>query len=209
MGDGTFFIQTIRGRIGQDAADAARSQLDRWVEQLAPGADGWLGSTAGVSPDGTFFAVARFSSAEQARANSDRPEQGEWWAETSKLFEGEVTFHDCPDAEVAFGEPNDAAGFVQVIEGTATDVAEVRRLDEQWKRMSKEATGRPDIIGGVAGYDGDHVVTVIYFTSEAEARKGEKEAPPPEVAELMEKQQTLMPDMTFTDLTDPWLYSRR
>jgi hypothetical protein len=53
------------------------------------------------------------------------------------------------------------------------------------------------------------VVTVIYFTSEAEARKGEKEAPPPEVAELMEKQQTLMPDMTFTDLTDPWLYSRR
>jgi hypothetical protein len=75
--------------------------------------------------------------------------------------------------------------------------------------MSKEATGRPDIIGGVAGYDGDHVVTVIYFTSEAEARKGEKEPPPPEVAELMAKQQALMPDMTFTDLTDPWLLTPR
>jgi hypothetical protein len=208
MGDDTFFMQTIRGRIGQDNAEAARSQLDRWVERLAPGADGWLGSTAGVTADGTFFAVARFASSQQARANSDRQEQGEWWAETSKLFEGEVTFHDCPDAEVAFGEPSDQAGFVQVIEGTATDVAELRRLDQRWKGLSRDSMGRPDILGGVTGYDGDHVVTVIYFTSETEARKGEQEPPPAEVAELMGKQQELLPDMTFTDLTDPWLLSR-
>ncbi|MGE5763508.1 MAG: hypothetical protein ACM3ZF_06425, partial [Mycobacterium leprae] len=63
-----------------------RAAFERWVEELAPGAAGWLGSTAGVTDDGRFIGLARFESEQAARRNSDRPEQGRWWAETSKLF---------------------------------------------------------------------------------------------------------------------------
>jgi len=86
------FIQVIHGRVAD--ADELHDSLDQWVRELGPGADGWLGSTGGVTDDGRFILVARFTSAETARRNSDRPEQHQWWMETSKLFEGGVTFHD-------------------------------------------------------------------------------------------------------------------
>jgi hypothetical protein len=47
-----------------------------------------------VTEDGRFVALARFESAEAARRNIDRPEQGQWWTETAKLFPSEVTFRD-------------------------------------------------------------------------------------------------------------------
>jgi hypothetical protein len=67
------FVQVIQGQV----ADAAkvRAALDRWVQELAPKASGWLGSTAGVTEDGRFVALARFESEEAARRNSQRPEQ--------------------------------------------------------------------------------------------------------------------------------------
>ena len=72
--------QVIQGRTSDEAG--LRAALDRWVEELAPGSIGWLGSTEGVTDDGTFIGVARFESAEAARRNSDRPEPGRWGAET-------------------------------------------------------------------------------------------------------------------------------
>src|SRR5712691_314837 len=89
------FVQVIHGRV--ISPEQVRAALDRWSGQLAAGAEGWLGSTAGVTGDGRFVALARFESADAARRNSDRPEQGQWWAETSKLFTGEVTFRDSSD----------------------------------------------------------------------------------------------------------------
>jgi hypothetical protein len=67
------FVQVIQGQV----ADAAkvRAAMDRWGQELAPGARGWLGSTAGVTEDGRFIALARFESEEAARRNSGRPEQ--------------------------------------------------------------------------------------------------------------------------------------
>lgn len=50
---------------------------DEWREKLAPGAEGWLGGTYGVTDDGEFVAVVRFESREAATKNSARPEQGE------------------------------------------------------------------------------------------------------------------------------------
>ena len=109
------FVQVITGKV-TDAA-AVRTALDRWLEELAPGATGWLGSTAGVTADGRLVALARFESEEAARRNSDRPEQGQWWAETAKLLDGEATFRDStsvmPDVR---GDP-DQAEFVQVMQG--------------------------------------------------------------------------------------------
>jgi len=113
------FVQVIQGQV----ADASKvwAAFDRWAQELAPGATGWLGSTAGVTEDGRFIALARFQSQEAARANSDRPEQDRWWAETSQLFTGQATFKDSSDVTVdVTGEPDDA-GFVQVIQGRGSD----------------------------------------------------------------------------------------
>jgi hypothetical protein len=92
------FVQVIQGQ----TADAARlrAALDRWAEDLAPGAIGWLGSTAGVTEDGRFIALARFESEAAARANSDRPEQDRWWPETARLFSADPTFKDSNDVTV-------------------------------------------------------------------------------------------------------------
>jgi hypothetical protein len=48
----------------------------------------------------------------------------------------------------------------------------------------------------------------IYFTSEAEARLGEKKDPPPELADKIAEMDTLdVDEVTFFDLRDPWLSS--
>jgi len=60
------FVQVITGKV-TDAA-AVRARFDRWLEELAPGAKGWLGSTAGVTDDGRVVVLARFESEEAARS---------------------------------------------------------------------------------------------------------------------------------------------
>src|SRR4051794_17030545 len=98
------FAQVIQGRTSDP--EIIRTATDRWVQELSPGADGWLGSTAGGTDDGRFVVVVRFESAEAARRNSDRPEQGRWWAETSRSFDGEVSFLDSDDVLVELtGDP--------------------------------------------------------------------------------------------------------
>jgi hypothetical protein len=61
-------------------------------------------------------ATVRFDSAEVARRNSERPEQGAWWAETEKCFDGPVTFFDCPQVDVWMQGGSDDAGFVHVVD---------------------------------------------------------------------------------------------
>ena len=54
------FVQVILGRVGD--AERLRERWEAWAEQLAPGADGWMGGTAGITGDGDFVLVARFDS---------------------------------------------------------------------------------------------------------------------------------------------------
>jgi len=50
----------------------------------------------------------------------------------------------------------------------------------------------------------------MYFTSEAEAREGERKEPPPELQAQMEEMQRLsIGEPEFFDLTQPWLYAPR
>lgn len=80
------FVQVIRAPVGDAAAlDAA---LERWETELRPGATGFLGLTAGITTttDGEAVLVARFEGEAAARRNSDRPEQGAWWAELEQAF---------------------------------------------------------------------------------------------------------------------------
>jgi len=199
------FVQVIRGRVtGPQQVHAA---LDRWSEQLAADAEGWLGSTAGVTGDGRFVALARFESEEAARRNSDRPEQGQWWAETSKLFMGEVTFRDSSDVTVdVHGDPG-KAGFVQVMQGRASDPDRARELMAQ--DPDEWAAFRSDVIGSVAvGHQGGAYTLAFYFTSEQAARDGERKQPPPPLKAQMEEMNHLsVGEPEFLDLRQPWLYS--
>ena len=52
------FVQVITGKV-TDAA-AVRARFDRWLEELAPGAKGWLGSTAGVTDDGRIVTIRSY-----------------------------------------------------------------------------------------------------------------------------------------------------
>lgn len=199
------FVQVIQGKVPDPGK--VRAALDRWAQELAPGATGWLGSTAGVTDDGRFIALARFDSEEAARRNSDRPEQDRWWAETAKLFSGEPTFKDSSDVIVdVVGDP-DQAGFVQVMQGRGTDPDRARELmsqdSEEW------AAFRPDVLGSVgAQHDGGAYTMAIYFTSEAEAREGERKEPPPALKEQMEEMNKLsVGEPDFFDLRQPWLYA--
>src|SRR5204863_8070818 len=89
---GHMFVQVIQGRVSD--AGQARAQLDRWQTELAPSSIGWLGTTAGVTDDGTVVVLARFESEQAARQNSDRPEQSAWWEATAPLFTDPPVFHD-------------------------------------------------------------------------------------------------------------------
>jgi hypothetical protein len=201
------FVQVIQGQVAD--AGKVRAALDRWAQELAPGAVGWLGSTAGVTEDGRFIALARFESEEAARRNSDRPEQDAWWAETAKLFSGEASFKDSSDVTVdVIGEPGDA-GFVQVMQGRGTDPDRAKELMSQ--DSSDWAAFRPDIIGSVAvGHEGGAYTMAIYFTSEEAAREGERKEPPPELQAQMEEMNALsIGEPEFFDLKQPWLYSPR
>jgi hypothetical protein len=203
----TMFVQVIQGQVSDPAP--VRAAFDRWARELAPGATGWLGSTAGVTEDGRFIALARFESEDAARRNSGRPEQDRWWAETAELFDGEATFKDSSDViPDIVGDP-DRAGFVQVIQGRGTDPDRARELMGQ--SSPEWAAFRPDILGSVAAaHEGGAYTMAIWFTSEEEAREGERKEPPPELKAQMEEMDALSAGVPeFYDLKEPWLYSPR
>lgn len=199
------FIQVIQGPVSDE--DAMRAALDRWVKELAPGATGWLGTTAGVTADRRFVGLARFESQEDAQRNSDRPEQGQWWAETAQLFTQDPTFSNSTGVTADLtGDPSDA-GFVQVMQGRGSDP---KRAQELMNDDSIDwATFRPEILGSVGcEHPGGAYTMAIYFTSEQAAREGEAKEAPPEVKAVMEEMMALnVTEPEFFDLTNPWLYA--
>ena len=192
------FIQVIQGKVND--ADHLHREMERLRTEIKPGASGYLGSTGGVTPDGRGITLVRFDSEDAARANSDRPEQGAWWHEAVKAFDGEVTFHDCRDVDTAFAGGSNEAGFVQVIQGRAKDEEEMRRRAPQLEQQLHER--RPDILGIVVGWHGDGTFTeAVYFTSAEAARQGEAAT---ENDELRQEFMTLIAgEPTFFDLPTP------
>lgn len=199
------FIQVLQGRCSD--VDRLRKQLDVWEATIADGADGWLGSTSGVTDDGAVVAVVRFDSRESADRNSARPEQDAWFRETATCFDGDVSFTDYDDAIEWLGGGSDDAGFVQVMRGRVSNAEGFRAFSRE--PMDGLSQMRPEIIGGTVGIndDGDFTQT-IYFTSEAAAREGEKKEMPADVQAELEKAMGEMGDITYLDLRDPWFSGR-
>ena len=198
------FAQIIRGKVSDPTA--VRPVVDRWMTELGPTAKGWLGSTSGVTDDNEVFVLVRFESEEAARANSDRPEQGAWWAEMEKVFDGQPAFQDSNDVQVDTSGDPDAAGFVQVMTGQVRDPDRAKELVANQPRMQDV---RPDVLGSVTvGHDDAKWTMIVYFRSEQEAREGERKEVPAEIAKAMEELQSLaIGQPQFLDLKNPWLDS--
>jgi hypothetical protein len=195
------FIQLIQGKTS--GKEGLHGQLDRWMSELRSGATGFLGTTAGVTDDGKVFMAARFESEQAARANSDRPEQGAWWSETERYFNGPVVFVDSSDVQVQV-EPSNDAGFVQVIQSTARDRKRIEAINDEVTPAMTES--RPEIVGAVSVWSGDDVCDIAYFTTEEAAREGEKSELLEAHRKLFEEWQSLIEGATYLDLKDPWLY---
>ena len=92
------FVQILTAGV-KDAA-AVRAVLEGWPAGAGRDAVGWLGSTAGITDEGQLVSLARFASADAARTNSDRPEQGEWWESLAANLAGEASFFETDDVDV-------------------------------------------------------------------------------------------------------------
>jgi len=199
------FVQVIKGKVKDP--QKVRDTMQTWLDDLSGGATGWLGSTTGVTDDGTMIAIARFDSVESAQRNSDRPEQGEWWAATEQLFDGEATFDDSTDVDVYVSGDPDSARFVQVIQGEVSDSERAKALMRSRPENFEQL--RPDILAILtAGHRGGRWTSVAYFTSESEARQREAAEPPPEFTEMMAELRSLnVGEMSYYNLERVWLDS--
>ncbi|MDP9433309.1 MAG: hypothetical protein M3P91_11495 [Actinomycetota bacterium] len=198
------YAQVLQGNARDPGA--VRAALDRWVQDLGPGAIGWLGTTAGVTDDGQLVALIRFDSATSARHNGERAEQAAWMSELRDFCDGELVVADSSRVLVDVVADPDAASFVQVIQGRSKDVH--REFDLLEQNSGAWTSFRPDIVASLAMLHEDHTWTMaLYFTSEAAAREGEAKEPPAEVAEQMAAMDQLSDgEPEFFDLRQPWLY---
>ena len=195
------FIQIIQGRCTRQ--DEMHALADEWREQLAPGADGWLGGTYGFTDDGMFLGIVRFEDRGRAEANSRRPEQTAWAERMAALFDGPVEFHDSDDVTMLFDGGSDDAQFVQVIRGKVDDPSRLRTMMTENPQTLHEM--RPDILGATLAIEPDGTYTeTVAFTNEDSARKGEQVEPPADVREELEY---AMQGATFYDLKHPWFES--
>ena len=194
------YVQVIKGRTN-DAA-ALRQELDRWREELKPGAVGFVGSTVGIAPDGTFVALARFTDAAAASANAARPEQDAWWQAARKHFDDEPSFRESSDVDEILGGGSDAAGFVQIMEGKVVDRAKAKAFETP-EMLDRLRAARPDLLGSQRVWFADGTyIEAAYFTSEAEARAGEQSG---EFSGPQQEYVALFGDLTFLDLPEPLL----
>ena len=198
------FVQTIRSRTSDPKA--IRASLDRWQEELAPTVTGWLGDIGGVTEDGELFLLVRFDSEESARANSLRPEQGEWWAQLANALDGDATFRDCTKAYFDTNGDLAATGFVQIRLGQVSDGDRMLTLIEA---NSAWRTSRPDILGIVAAVSEDGQFTnAVCFTSYDAAHEGESQHIPADVLNRGDEMMSLIVgELEYLDLRTPWLDS--
>jgi hypothetical protein len=118
----------------------------------------------------------------------------------------EAAFHDSTRVHTYKDGGSGQAGFVQVIQGHTDNMERLGELGRAQEQTLAEQA--PHILGMTvaehADRPGDFTQTV-YFTSEEEARRFEREYPAESEPEIF----GLMTDLRYFDLRDPWLNSPR
>ena len=173
------FIQVIQGRATNPPG--IRRDVGRWQRQLAADADGWLGSTAGITEDG--------------------------WSITSQHL-ARVAVHDAPKVHTYRDGGSDQAGFVQVIQGHTEDMERMVSLGcDQEEVLTQDA---PHILGMTvaehADRPGDFTQTV-YYPSEQDARRLEQERSAEADEPARRELHDLMTNLRSFDLRDPQMLS--
>jgi hypothetical protein len=192
------FIQVFQAKLHD--ADLWSRRVATWRGEIRPKTTGFLGFTSGVTAEGYMITLARFRSGDAAKVDNDLPEQGAWFEETSKAFDGEVTFHDCYEVDTLLDGGSDDAGFVQIMQGRAKDQIQMRsQMTEMQDDLRKV---RPDLIGATMAWHGDGGFTqAAYFTSEQVARKNEQTMTNSPVYEQF--MALIDGELTFYDLSKP------
>ena len=197
------FIRIIQGRATNPPG--IRRDLGRWQRLLAADADGWLGSTTGITKDGWSVTVVCFASEAQARRNSDRPEQREWWRDASQHL-ARVAVHDASKVHTYRDGGASEAGFVQVIQGHSDDLERMASLGRDQELLAQEA---PHLLGMTVAEHADRpgdFTQVMYFTSEQDARRFAQE-PPAADKPVLKQLRSLMTTSRCFDLRDPQMLS--
>jgi hypothetical protein len=195
------FIQVIQGRAANPSG--IRKELNRWQRQLAVDADGWLGSTAGTTEDGWSVVVVYFASEQQARRNSNRPEQRAWWRQASRHL-GEIAFHDAAKVHLYRDGRSDLAGYVEIIQGHTDNLERMASLGgDQEEVLAREA---PHILGVTVAEHADRpgdFTQIVYFTSEQDAQSFEPEPPTEADEPAQEERRSLLTNLRSFDLHHP------
>jgi hypothetical protein len=204
-GQRRMFIQVVQGRATNPPG--IRRDLGRWQRQLAAGADGWLGSTTGITEDGWSISVIRFATQAHARRNNERPEQREWWRDASQHL-ARVVSHDAPTVHTYRDGGSDEAGFVQVLQGHTDDMERMVSLErDQEQVLARDA---PHVLGMTLAEHADRAgdfTQTMYFTSEQEARRAEQERSAEADEPVREELRSLMTNLRSFDLRDPQMLS--
>ena len=197
------FVWVLEGKVA-DPGEVGR-QLARWSGEFGA-TPGYLGATGGVTDDRRFLLLVRWESEEAGNELLMRQEQQEWYEMFQESFDGAIEFAETGDVTTHLAGGSDAAGFVQAMKVSGVDRQRVETADREFENIA--AQFRPDLIGGVRVWTApDGFVEVNYFTSEQDARAGEKQAPPPEVLARFEDFMAMMEDAEYFDFTEPFLHT--
>ena len=199
------FVQIIQAPVAD--ADDVRDHFDHWFEDLVDDATGWLGTTAGTTDEGELFAAVRFVSTEAARRNSQREEQDAWWQELLRRLADEPVVHSCSDVAEIAGGASDHAGYVQVVQGRASNLSDV--LHDIARGAETTLPHRPTLLGGyLAAHDeGGGFSEVMYYpTVEAAEAKESEQLRESRLSRIQEKA-TFLTDVRRLKFIEPWLYS--
>ncbi|HVM00892.1 MAG TPA: hypothetical protein VM324_16500 [Egibacteraceae bacterium] len=195
------FLRIVQARCTDE--QAVRRLWKEWADAAAT-ISGWLGSTGGVTREGTLFLLSRYDSAQAARAHADSAQHAAWLEAAGAGLDGAPTVRETADVH-AVGDPEPAeAGFLQIMEAR---VADRRRWEEIEEGLADAFTAhRPDFVGGYRAWvSADRVCAVDYFTSEAEARAGEAKPPPPDLQAGFEQWIAMLDEIVWHNIADPWI----
>ncbi|HEU4398103.1 MAG TPA: hypothetical protein VFU54_09765 [Actinomycetota bacterium] len=198
------FIRIMRGRVVDGAR--MRFELARWRQEQGAGTPGWQRLTAGVSDGGEAVAVFRFDDEAAARRSGERPQQANWRASVERQLAGSATWYDCPVVNVMKAGDEADAGFVQVMQGRLVDPVRLAAMRAEVERTLRERA--PHVLGVTVAEHADGVgfTEVTYFTSEREARAGERQMPV-EMAVQLGTVRSYMEGLEFLELREPLISS--
>lgn len=192
------FVNVMRARSVHAAT--IHSAWQQWAASAHPGADGFLGSTAGVATDGQLVLVARFTDAEAAGQHTGRDGVAPGLGMIARAA-SPLSVFESDQVDVSMGGGSDDAGFVQLLFGRG-DRERARDLLAQGEDILRRE--RPDIIGGFTVWRDGTFVDVAYFRSEDEARAGESRELSAQARAWFEDLAVVMSIEEFVDLPDPW-----